>query len=117
MLLTCAAWLLAGFIVVSSVSPISFRPHLDAFSPDFERFAAFFAVTVAFMLAYPARRGAIMALMVASAVVLEVAQNFVPGRHGMAVDAAIKLLGTGLALGVTLLAQRVFPKSDVGRGD
>lgn len=116
-LFTCAAWLLASFIVVSSVSPISFRPHLATLSPDFERFAAFFGVTLAFILAYPARRVAIMALMVASAVALEVAQNFVPGRHGMASDAVVKLLGTGLALCVTLVAQHMFSKSDVGGGE
>lgn len=83
-----------------------------ALSPDFERFVAFFGLAIAFMAAYPAHRAVIALLLMACAVALEAAQNFVPGRHGMAADAALKLLGTGLALFVTMAAQSAFHSRD-----
>lgn len=116
-LLLCSAWLLAAFIAVSTLSPISFRPHLLAFSPDVERFVAFFGLAIAFMIAYPAHRILIALLLTACAILLEVAQNFVPGRHGVAADAAIKLLGTGLALFVMMMAQSAFQRRGSSRSE
>jgi VanZ family protein len=69
---------------------------------------------MAFMIAYPAHRVAIALLMMASAIALEVAQNFIPGRHGFAEDAVVKLLGIGLALCVTIVARSAFRKRDAG---
>ncbi len=113
----CSVWLLAAFIAVSTLSPVPFRPHLLAFSPDFERLVAFFGLAIAFMVAYSVRRIVIALLLMACAIILEVAQNFVPGRHGVAADAAFKSLGVGLALLVVMVAQSALQKRDRRRGE
>lgn len=105
------AWSVAAAIIVSTLSPIAYRPHLPILSPDMERFGAFFAVTAAFMLAYPDRRRGIALSMAAFAIGLELVQLLVPGRHGMVHDAIVKLLGV-VAAAAPLLAWRRHAAAD-----
>ncbi len=106
------AWSIAAAIILSTLSPISYRPHVPMLGADVERFAAFFVVTAAFMLAYPDRRHAIAWAMAAFAIGLELVQLIVPGRHGMAHDALIKLLGVALAAVGSLLWRRLDAATD-----
>ncbi len=98
-----AAWSLAAFIIFTTLSPIGLRPETGA-PPSIERFTAFFVLSVAFGLGYPAwRRWAVVGLVLA-AVLLEVAQELAPSRHGRVIDAAVKAFGalSGVAFAAAL---------------
>ena len=96
-------WLTLGFIAFVTLSPIGDRP-VTPFGANEERFAAFFAVSLLLMMAYPARRLTWFVLLVVGAGLLEASQNIVPGRHGRLHDFEFKTLGIlcGGALGVLL---------------
>jgi hypothetical protein len=100
------AWLLVLAIVVFTLGPIEFRPITGA-SASLERFAAFALLGTTFCLGYPKHRLCILVLLIATAGFLELAQNYVPGRHGHFSDGMIKALGAlfGATL-VTLVARR-----------
>jgi hypothetical protein len=94
------AWLLVIAIAIFTLSPIEFRPVTG--SPvSLERFAAFAAIGAAFCLGYPKHRFPILVLLIGIAGLVEVAQNYVPGRHGRLPDGVVKasgaLLGTAFA--------------------
>jgi VanZ family protein len=95
-----AAWLLAGTIVVLSLSPASVRPTTGA-AHDLEHLLIFVATGMAFALGYPRRFGLLMVALPTFAAAIEVAQNWVPGRHArmsdFLVDAAASCLGVGLS--------------------
>ena len=89
-----AAWGLGLAIVIFTLGPQAWRPHLaDAAT---ERFGAYFLAGLAFAAAYPKRRGMIALAMVAAAVLLELAQFAAPGRDPGVPDAIAKAIG-GLA--------------------
>src|SRR6266511_4420999 len=95
-----AAWLLAGTIVVLSLSPPSVRPTTGA-AHGLEHFLIFLATGMAFGLGY-SRRAALLAIALPIfAAAIELAQNWVPGRHArmsdFLVDAASSCLGVGLS--------------------
>ena len=91
------AWALAGFIVLASLGPPGWRPHLG--DPQLERFGAYFLTGIAFALAYPRHPFAVAAVVAAAAIGLEFGQLVAPGRDAGVDDALAKVLG-GLA-GVT----------------
>jgi VanZ family protein len=96
-LIAIAAWTLLAYIAYATISPIEARPTLSA-SPDFERLAAFVVVGALFCLAYPRHFVLVCLVVLASAVLLEIAQQLTPDRHGRIHDAIIKT--TGGALGI-----------------
>jgi hypothetical protein len=92
-------WLVLGFVVFATLSPIDARPSLA--TPHLERFVAFALIGVAFALAYPNRVLLVFAIVVGAAFGLEVLQLLTLDRHGRAVDALVKALGgiSGICLG------------------
>jgi VanZ family protein len=95
-----AAWLLAIAIVVLSVVPPSHRPITDT-SHNVEHFAIFWATGLAFGSGYPGRPFVLAIALTISCGAIEIAQQWVPGRHARVsdfiVDAAAGLIGLGIA--------------------
>jgi len=95
-----AAWLLAATIVVLSLGPPSVRPVTGA-THDLEHLLIFLATGIAFGLGYPRRGWLLTIALPIFAAAIEVAQNWVPGRHArmsdFLVDAAASCLGVGLS--------------------
>lgn len=85
------AWLLAGVIVFWTLGPVVDRPQ--AGHPFGERFAAFFVLAVCWAFAHPRRQGLVLATVSCGAVLLELAQNLVPGRDARVSDAVEKVAG------------------------
>jgi hypothetical protein len=96
-LITVAAWVLLAFVAYATISPIQDRPIFSA-SPNFERLAAFAVLGALFCLVYPRHIVLVCMVVLGSAVLLEIAQQLTPDRHGRIHDAIIKM--TGGALGV-----------------
>jgi VanZ family protein len=90
------AWLLAATIVVLSMVPPSLRPETEL-PHNFEHFAIFAVTGLAFGLGYNIRFVGIAAALVIFTGAVELAQNFVPGRHArlsdFMVDALAVLIG------------------------
>jgi hypothetical protein len=106
-----AAWLLILAIAVFTLAPIGLRPVSGA-PVNLERFAAFAIIGALFCLGYPRHRLLILVLLIGIVASLEVAQNFISGRHGRLPDAVAKALG---ALSGTALASIVFRQRWVRR--
>jgi hypothetical protein len=104
-LMRCAAWLILAAVAVVTLSPIGLRPKSPA-PADLERLAAFVVLGLAFVLAYPRRWVATVALLCIAAGLLEIGQHLVPGRHGMPHDIALKAAGAGLGAGLALAMRR-----------
>ncbi|WP_406857008.1 hypothetical protein ABEG18_05070 [Alsobacter sp. KACC 23698] len=90
-----AAWLLVVAIGLMTVCPIGLRP-VTGLSVDLERFAAFGLLGLLFGLAYPRRRIAVLAAVVAAAAGLEAMQYLEPTRHGRVHDFEIKAVAGAL---------------------
>jgi VanZ family protein len=95
-----AAWLLAGAIVVLSLSPASVRPVTGA-AHALEHFLIFLATGMAFGFGYSHRAGLLMIVLPTFAGAIEIAQDWIPGRHATVsdflVDAASSCLGVALS--------------------
>jgi VanZ family protein len=94
-------WLLVCSIAAFTLSPPELRP-ITAAPVNLERFAAFALLGAAFCLGYPKRWLNVLILLAVVVVILEVAQNIVPGRHGHISDGFVKL--SGVCLGVVFAA-------------
>src|ERR1700753_2541086 len=86
-----AGWLVLGFVVVVTLSPVTARPSLA--SPYLEHFAAVALIGFAFALAYPNRVLLVFIIVVGAALGLEALQLLTLDRHGRTVDALVKALG------------------------
>jgi VanZ family protein len=93
-----AGWLALAFIVYATLSPIEDRPIMAG--PQFEHFAAFALMGIAFALGYPNRRRLIIATVISSAFTLEALQLLTPDRHGRVLDAIVKAAGGICGIGV-----------------
>jgi apolipoprotein N-acyltransferase len=102
-MLRIAAWACLMAIALATLLPLGFRPH-SAMSPSIERLVAFAIAGVLFAWAYPRYILFASAVVLGAAVLLEVLQVLAPSRHGMAFDAAVKIVGgiCGLAAGWVL---------------
>ena len=98
-----AGWLAFAFIVYATLSPINDRPVVAGL--QFEHFAAFAVVGLAFGLAYPKRVLLVAAIIVISAFGLEALQLLTPDRHARLLDALIKAAGGICGIGIGQLAQ------------
>ncbi len=85
-------WLVLAYIGIVTLSPIAIRPETP-FGADAERFAAFVALSVLLVVAYPAHRMRWISLLLIAAALLEASQNLVEGRHGRVTDLEIKACG------------------------
>jgi VanZ family protein len=94
-------WVALGFIVYATLSPIKDRPVIAGL--QFEHFAAFALLGLAFALGYPRRTVLIIAIVIGSAFTLEALQLLTPDRHGRLIDALVKAAGGLAGIGVTRL--------------
>jgi VanZ family protein len=98
-LIAIAAWACLVFIVYATLSSLHARPELTgvgfykAFFTVVERFGAYAVLGFLFYLAYPGRIVSVCILVLGSAVILELLQNFVPDRDARVSDALEKLAG------------------------
>jgi VanZ family protein len=95
------SWLALAYIVYATLCPIDARPVLAGL--QFEHFAAFALMGLAFGLAYPSRVFLVVAIVVGSAVALEALQLLTPDRHGRILDALVKAAGGICGIGVSQL--------------
>ena len=100
------AWLLVAAIVTITLSPLELRPNLEL-SERWERFVAFAVIAGVFCLGYPKHRIYIIVLVIGMIGLLEMAQKFVPGRHGRLLrDGMPKVLGTLCGAMIAILIER-----------
>jgi VanZ family protein len=105
-----AGWLALAFIVYATLSPIGARPVVAGL--QFEHFAAFGLLGLAFGLAYPNRLFLVVAIVVGSAVSLEALQLLTPDRHGRILDALVKAAGGICGIGAGQLGQLFLRAQD-----
>jgi VanZ family protein len=96
-----AGWAALAFIAYATLSPIKDRPVIAGL--QFEHFAAFALLGLAFALGYPRRTVLIVGIVIGSAFTLEALQLLTPDRHGRLVDALVKAAGGLSGIGVTRL--------------
>ncbi len=99
------AWLLVFAVAAFTLVPIELRPMTGA-PVDLERFAAFAVIGVAFGVGYPKHRLHILVLLVGLVGLLEVAQNFLPTRHGRLPDEIVKTSGALLGVALAMFIER-----------
>jgi VanZ family protein len=85
------AWLLAAAVTFATLGPPRFRPHSDL-GQDGEHALAFVLVGLAFGLAYTRHRLLTSAIAVVMIGVLELLQNWAPGRHARMEDFVVDAL-------------------------
>jgi VanZ family protein len=95
-----AAWLLAAAIVVLSLSPPAVRPVTGA-AHGLEHLLIFLATGMAFGFGYSRRAGTLMVALPIFAAAIEVAQNWIPGRHARMSDFLIDAASSCLGLAVS----------------
>lgn len=100
-------WSVALIIAFATLSPLGGRPHLPETGPDIERFFAFALLAAALAIAYPQRRGMVLALTIGLAIGLETAQLLEPTRHGRPHDAVIKSLGAFAGMALAIISDRL----------
>jgi VanZ family protein len=105
-----AGWLALAFIVYVTLSPVEARPALAGL--QFDRFAAFALLGLAFGLAYPNRLFLVVVIVLGSAVSLEVLQLLTPDRHGRILDALVKAGGGICGIGAGQLGHLFLPAQD-----
>ena len=95
-----ACFLSLAFVAFATLSPIELRPTTEL-GPSWEHLAAFAVIAAFPTLAFPKRVWQILVVVVLAAILLEVAQLYVPGRHARWIDGATKIFGslTGVAAG------------------
>lgn len=103
--LVVAAWGCLAFITFATLSPIGARPTVVS-SASLEHYAAFALLGAVFSLAYPRQTAFIVAIVLGSAVLLELAQLLTPDRHGQLVDALQKMAGGTFGISVILILRR-----------
>lgn len=99
-------WSAVLAIIFVTLAPIGDRPHLSHAGPDLERFVAFLLLSSVLSVAYPKRRGLILAATILLAIGLEAGQLLQPTRHGKPHDAVIKILGAMTGVALTALVER-----------
>jgi VanZ family protein len=116
-----AAWSCLIFIVYATLSSAGARPELTKSEPALavfvERFGAYGLLGVLIRLAYPNRVGLVWALVLGSAVVLELLQIVVPDRDARVIYAVEKLAGgaVGIVAAYALLSIFRSPKLKDGK--
>ena len=88
-----AAWASVGFIVYATLVPLGMRPTLGWIGANYERFAAYAVASAFLVLAYPHHPKRVGILVIAIAVVLEIAQLAIPDRDARVIDTLVKVAG------------------------
>ena len=103
------AWSCLAFIIYATLSSIDARPVIaGGYFTILERFGAYAVLGFLFHLAYPRHLTFVCIIVFASAVVLELLQNFVPDRDPRLLDAVEKLLGGAVGLVSSGIFQSIF---------
>ncbi|MCO6176879.1 VanZ family protein [Ciceribacter sp. RN22] len=94
------AWSLLFTVFFVTISPIGLRPHTLT-TVNLDRAAAFAAVAMLFVLAYPDHWKRVGLLLIGGAVLFEILQMISPTRHAHVEDALVKSFGVlvGVAVG------------------
>ncbi len=100
-----AAWLLLCVVGVFTLSPIEFRPVTQA-PISLEHFGAFALIGAIFCYVYPKHRYAILISILVVLGLLEIVQNYIPGRHSRLSDALVKAFGALLGAAFTVRISR-----------
>jgi VanZ family protein len=108
------AWLVLGFIVYATLSPLSARPSLvgteTSLSVVIERFGAYGLLGLLFGIAYARKLTLVVLVVFGSAIGLELLQLFIADRDARLIDVVEKLAGgiagTGASQVFYALAQR-----------
>lgn len=101
-----AAWLLVLAAIVLTLGPQKFRPY-TGIEHDIEHGLAFALVGIAFGMGYPKSRLLMAALAVAAAALMEILQQWVPGRHAYFSDFVINGLGACAGIAAATLLDRL----------
>jgi VanZ family protein len=113
------AWLLVLAIAVFTLAPVELRP-VTIVPANWERFAAYAAMGVAFCLACPQHWLRVVLLVIGMVGMLEVMQNLSPGRQGRLPNGIVKASGALLrvAIGVTVqwMLERIGRSSSLTPG-
>jgi VanZ family protein len=110
-----AAWLILGFIVYATLSPLNERPSLfvteTSASVAIERFGAYGLMGLLFGVAYARRLTLVILVVLGSAISLELLQLFIADRDARLIDVVEKLTGGIAGIGASqilhALAQRL----------
>jgi hypothetical protein len=108
LLFRVAAWVSLAAVALATLSPLDARPS-SGFVPDMERLVAFLTVGLLFGLGYPKHWIAVLGLLLAGIIGLEVLQLLLPDRHGQIADAAFKSAGCSLGFMAGVAVRRVSP--------
>lgn len=92
--------------IFASWSPPGLRP-VTSFSVGWEHIAAFGILGGCWGFAFPRRTFQLMLLLVMTAIILEVGQIVVPGRHARLIDVATKIVGAGVGTLIALLIRTI----------
>lgn len=89
-----------AFVAFATLSPIELRPTTEL-GLGWEHLAAFAVIAAFLAFAFPKRVWQILLFVVLTAILLEIAQLYVPGRHARWIDGATKIFGSliGVAAG------------------
>ncbi len=87
-----------AFVAFATLSPIELRPTTEL-GLGWEHLIAFAVIAAFLTFASPKRIWQILVLVILVAILLEVAQLYVPGRHARWIDGATKIFGS--LIGVT----------------
>jgi VanZ family protein len=100
-----AAWILLGFIVYATLSPLNARPSLftteTSVSVVIERFGAYAVLGLLFGVAYSRRLTLVIFVVLGSAIGLEFLQFFIADRDARLIDVVEKLTGGVTGIGVS----------------
>jgi VanZ family protein len=99
------AWCALAFIAYATLSPIEQRPVVTGIK--IEHFMAFAITGCLFGIAYPKRWLWLLTILAGSAIILEILQHFVPGRHGRVVDLAFKQAGIIVGFAIATFINRM----------
>lgn len=104
------AWALVSFIAYATLTRIGFvyaiyfklapmllRPEMKTYA-HFEHIIAFAILGALFCFAYPRHIAFVCAIVLGSAVLLELLQTLTPDRHGTLVDATEKIAGGAIGI-------------------
>jgi VanZ family protein len=104
-----SGWLLVSAAVFLTLAPRTLRPQTGV-EHHLEHVLAFALLGLAFGLGYPGRRLLLALVGVAMAVLLEVLQSWVPGRHANLSDLMMNAIGVGAGLAAAALIDQMRRK-------
>jgi VanZ family protein len=103
-------WVFVAVVIMLSLVPGGYRPHLEGVTNEFEHVIAYAGTAGAFTLVNPGIRKAtiIVFSLTALGTLLEIAQLMVPGRNASLRDIAADAVGALIGVGLAALVRRIF---------